>query len=132
LLAFIFWQRRQHTKLRESRILAELAGSSGVAELGGAGIGGAAVGDKKDAKRMSDLHGGRGNVSPISPKAAEKPPLPPKGAEMAAPLSVEEKQELERRRRAAELSGAGGEILVEAGEGERGELEARRRFYELA
>jgi hypothetical protein len=47
-------------------------------------------------------------------------------------LSVEEKQELEGRRRAAELSGAGDYIPVEVGDGERDELEARRRVYEMA
>jgi hypothetical protein len=52
-------------------------------------------------------------------------------AEMAAPLSVEEKQELEGRRRATELSGAGTDIPVETGIGERNELEARRRVYEI-
>jgi hypothetical protein len=51
-------------------------------------------------------------------------------AEMPAPLSGEEKRELERRRRAAELS-AELQIPVEPGIDERSELEARRRVYEI-
>ncbi len=48
----------------------------------------------------------------------------------ASPLSEEEKQELERRRRAAELSGEL-QIPIEPGIDERTELEARRRVYEI-
>jgi hypothetical protein len=46
-------------------------------------------------------------------------------------LSEDERKELDRRRRAAELSGEGN-VVVQEGVGERGELEARRRVYELA
>jgi hypothetical protein len=54
----------------------------------------------------------------------------PRGAELAAgePLNDEEKAELERRRRAAELEGSLPNGPVEIGAGERVELEARRRL----
>lgn len=42
------------------------------------------------------------------------------------PLSIEEKLELERRRRVSELEG--GLVAAELGGGERAELEARRRM----
>ena len=96
-----------------------MAGASGTAELGGKSVGATVLGDKKDKKSLSEFHGRGGDVSPISPAAGEKPSLPLKVAEMAAPLSAEEKQELEGRRRAAELSGGGRDIPVEVGDGEK-------------
>jgi hypothetical protein len=48
------------------------------------------------------------------------------------PLTVDEKRELDNRRRAAELSGHGRDIPTEEGIGERVELEERRKhIYEL-
>jgi hypothetical protein len=121
-------------------VLAEgTAKSTGIFELSDAGR--AISGTEKknmagDRTRPSELQGGSHSlVSPVSQSGAAT--FTEKGrvfnvAEMAAPLSVEEKQELERRRRATELSGAGPDIPVETGIGERNELEARRRVYEIA
>lgn len=75
---------------------------------------------------------GKEAVSPVSAAA-----FPEKGGmgkgmqELAAPLSEEERQELESRRRAAELSGERG-VVVREGMGERSELEERRGIWELA
>jgi hypothetical protein len=89
-----------------------------------------------DGKR-AELQGG-GN-SPVSMAAGGggDAAFPEKGrmedvavAEMPAPLSEEERMELERRRRAAELS-AELQIPIEPGIDERSELEARRRVYEI-
>jgi hypothetical protein len=115
------------------------ATSTGIFELNG--MGGAIPGAEKknmagDRKSPAGLQGG-GN-SPVSPASQagvatfSEGGRMPDVAEMAAPLSVDEKQELERRRRATELSGAGSDIPVETGIGERNELEARRRVYEMA
>jgi len=122
--------------LKKAQVAAGPTGISGPAELGGLGVAGAAANDMNDGKRKSEISGvGVAPASPVSkPKAAgfpERPPLPDV-AEMSAPLSGEEKRELERRRRAAELSGDGWDIPVEIGDMERVELEARRKVYELA
>jgi hypothetical protein len=139
LLAFIFYQRRRHSKLGNAVPAKGTATSTGIFELNGAGR--AFSGMEKnnmagDRKRPSGLQGGGNSV--VSPASqAGVATFPEEGrvlnvAEMAVPLSVEEKQELERRRRATELSGAGLDIPVETGIGERNELEARRRVYEMA
>jgi hypothetical protein len=134
-LGLLLWQRKKYAMLKKTQVAAGPTGISGPAELGGLGVAGAAANDVNDGKRKSKISGvGVAPASPVSkPKAAgfpERVPLPDV-AEISAPLSVEEKQELERRR-AAELSGDGWDIPVEVGDGERVELEARRKVYELA
>jgi hypothetical protein len=140
LLAFIFYQRRRHhySKANNGAPPAEgRAETTGLFELAGAGR--AASGAEKkdlgadaDGKR-AELQGG--GKSPVSPAGGGGVVFPEKGrmeyvAEMPTPLSVEEKQELERRRRAAELS-AELQIPLEPGIDERNELEARRKVYEI-
>ncbi|KAE9372646.1 hypothetical protein N431DRAFT_244503 [Stipitochalara longipes BDJ] len=144
LLAFIFYQRRRNSKAGQAGAEGGAA-STGISELGGAAR--PFPTEKKnppaaqDATRVSELHGGAETTGkpPVSPATVAA--FPEKSGmrhnvgiaemESAAPLSVDEKRELERRRRAAELSGER-DIDVEAAEGERSELEARRRVYELA
>jgi hypothetical protein len=139
LLAFIFYQRRQNSKSKNRLQAKGGTASTGIFELSSAG--GAISGIEKknmagDKMGSSGLQGGGNSpVSPASQAAAatfSEEGRIPSVAEMTAPLSVEEKQELECRRRAAELSGAGTDIPVETGGGERNELEARKRVYEMA
>jgi hypothetical protein len=138
LLAFILYQRRQHSKLNNGVPVEGTATSTGIFELSGAGR--AISGTEKknmvgDRTRPFGLQGGDNSVVSTASQAGAatfpKEGQVPNVAEMAAPLSVEEKQELKRRRRATELSGAGTDIPVETGFGERNELEARRRVYEI-
>lgn len=102
-----------------------------MSEPGGTDLGGgAAVGEQDDKKTMHVV------AEPISEPSGLVGPILQDGTVMypdeGPVLSVEEKQELEGRRRAAELSGTEDYIPVEFGDGERNELEARRRIYEMA
>jgi hypothetical protein len=139
LLAFIFYQRRRHhSKLDNGGLPAEgRAATTGLFELAGVGAGKSASGAEKknmgadaDGKR-AELQGGGNPPGGGGAAVSEKGRMEDVDvAEMPAPLSGEEKQELERRRRAAELS-AELQIPLEPGIDERGELEARRRVYEI-
>jgi hypothetical protein len=139
LLAFIFYQRRQNFKSKNGLQTEGGAASTSIFELSGAGRAISAVEKQNTAgekKGSSGLQGGGNSPVSLASQAGAatfgQDKQMPNMAEMAVPLSVEEKQELERRRRAAELSGAGTDIIVETGIGERNELEARRRVYEMA
>ena len=139
LLAFILYQRKQNAKLKKAQNSTGTGLTfTGVPELGGKGLFTAALPATESgsaaerSSRVSELQGGL--ASPVSPVSRTRSPewLDNAVAEAAAPLSMEEKKELEGRRRAAELSGVGREIAIEKEEGERGELEARRTVYEMA
>jgi hypothetical protein len=106
-----------------------------VSEPGGTDLGGGAAVREQDEKKTvhvvaKPISEPGGLVGPILQDGTVLYPVMYPDKEPV--LSVEEKQELEGRRRAAELSGAGDYIPVEVGDGERDELEARRRVYEMA
>lgn len=122
-------------------------GNGGLAELGVAPI---AAGEKKNGRSRpgdqvptdaggANVRPGRTAGQPLPDAAgaevllpAEKTPTAGHIAELGAPLSPAEKQELQNRRRAAQLTGQGADIPVEDGSAQRRELEARRKaVYEL-
>ncbi|KUJ23481.1 uncharacterized protein LY89DRAFT_728226 [Mollisia scopiformis] len=133
LLAFIFYQRRRHSNndVRPERRAASL----GTFELSDTGK--PISGTKRkpiatERTRPSELQGGSSLSSKTETATFPEGERLLNVAEMQAPLTVDEKQELQRRRRAAELSVTGPDIPVATGFGERNELEARRRVYEMA
>ncbi|KAF4629521.1 hypothetical protein G7Y89_g8624 [Cudoniella acicularis] len=132
LVTFIVYQRQQNSKLKSAAGTHQASNTrNGIYEMGAEG--GAAAGVITDEKkRASELHGIATPVNPMSPVRDAPVVYPGVTNEKGQPLSFEEKQELERRRQAAELSGAGNHTPVASGDGERNELETRRMVYEVA
>ena len=140
LISFIFYQRKQTAKLRNSQ--PPVGGPSGAAldnarkaELEGLGLAGA-DGVSLDNEKESSTLVTRSGVERCEGEAAtrETGGRLSNTASIGAglPLTADERRELDNRRRAAELSGHGRDIPTEEGIGERVELEERRKLvYEL-
>jgi hypothetical protein len=140
LISFIFYQRRQTAKLRNSQAPARGLGGAALdnarkAELEGLGLAGADKVGMDNENEGSILVTGDG-AERCEAEAAilEREGRLSNTTDIGAglPLTTDERRELDNRRRAAELSGHGRDIPTEEGMRERVELEERRKLiYEL-